>query len=388
MPAPWKPLPASLPPLHLYRHLLREVSYLPPAFRPTLAAMARDRYRRHRDDAPRTAAHLSRGRNALRSLRAANSGDQAIMAKLVAKGFGRSGPRRRELLSRFVKPQGPSDTKQLGKLLGEERATATATEADSKPATSPPLADDSPTGGRGKSKTKVKNGFYDKWDQEKLLQLLRSQQRQQAESRGATSWRVSPVKNANPDQFVPERNIWGHAPAENVVRAKRARWWRLSAEKLMPPLGSGEWQLLARLSKGAQEEPEWAVPERRTPGVSLDGADDGSAGWDWKAYASRPATIVERPRSLPHYRRTGQKDRGPYGGRECKPRLSARWFRRVYNRTWQVTPKMDQDAASLRYSFAWGGSGQWAVPPATEAQRDIFEGVDSKGRVTGGGSKG
>ncbi|KND89589.1 hypothetical protein TOPH_05605 [Tolypocladium ophioglossoides CBS 100239] len=368
MPAPTYPLPSSLPPLHLYRHLLRESSYLPPAFRPTIVLTIRDRFHRNCKHDTRAKAHLSRALSALRSLRAANSGDKKAMEGLISKGFARTGSRRRELMAQFVKPQGPNDSQALEALLdkaGEGKQPSDTTKGA--------------TSGAVQGSRKPQNVFFQKWDQPKLLQILQSQKQHQKDTKGTTSWPGTAVKGTDQDQFVPKLNIWGIPPVEGLVRAKRAHWWRRSADKIMPPLGRGEWDLLGRLSTGAQDGGEWAIPERRHSAKPLLSQDERSLpSLDWEGYATNPAAVVEKEQSRSRQRRSGRKDTGPYGGRERSQAVSSRWFRRAYNRTWQLTPSMSQDPNTLRYSFAWG-TAQSKLPAATKAQLEVFEGVDKRG---------
>lgn len=370
MPAPIYPLPASSSAVQLYRHLLRECSYLPPAFRAEIASIIQDRFHRHRKYDSRAKAHLTRAQTALRTLRAANSGEQSAMEGLISKGFGRSGSRRRELMAKFVIPQGPGDTVALEEAL--DAADRRSKDAGGS-VSSTQISDD--------SGAKVKRKFFDKWDQKKLLRLLSSQRQQQKDTKGMASWRGAAVKTIDPDQFIPKETIWGKPPGENLRQTKRAHWWRRSAEKIMPPLGRGEWEMLKQLSNGGQERGEWNVPERRTPAIPLTiPAEAGAqASWSWEDYATKPAAIVEKAKSLKQQRRTGQKDSSPYGVKDRDHKLSARWFQRAYSRAWQLTPTMSQDPNTLNYSFTWG-SVQSKLPPAAKHQLEIFEGVDQKGR--------
>lgn len=366
MPVPAYPLPQSLPPLHLYRHLLREASYLPPAFRATIDSTIRTRFHKSRKDGMHTKNRLAKAKSSLRTLRAANSGDKAAMQSLIMKGFGRIGNRRRELMTQLVKSQGPSDTQALESLIdgtGKQgsKAQSEADASQTKPARKP------------------KNAFFEKWDQPKLLKILESQRQHQRDTKGTTSWPGTSVKTINPNQFVPTTNIWGKTPAESLVRTKRAHWWRRSADKIMPPLGKGEWDLLRRLGSGAQADGEWIVPQRRQhASIEQTSPTDSTEGWNWLPYATTPAASVEQPKTLSRQRRTGQYDSGPYGGRPRGKEVSGRWFRRVYNRTWQLTPTMEQDPNTLEYSLAWGNATS-NLPTATQAHQDIFEGVDRRG---------
>ncbi|OTA01627.1 hypothetical protein A9Z42_0019350 [Trichoderma parareesei] len=366
MPAPAYPLPASPSPLQLYRHLLRECSYLPPVFRTEITSTIQDRFHRHRKNDPRAKAHLARARTALRTLRAANSGDKAAMEGLIFKGFGRSGSRRRELMAKFVIPQGPKDSSALEKAL-----VSSAGEGEGEEVAESAV----------KGATKLKKAFFEKWDQDKLLRILKSQRQQQRDTKGTASWPGNLVKTIDPDQFIPQQTIWGKPPCEALKQTKRAHWWRRNADKIMPPLGRGEWEVLRELTAGAQERSEWQIPARRPLATSPAATEDepARAQWNWKDYATKPAAIVEKPKALKQQRRTGQKDSGPYSVKDRDRELSKRWFQRAYSRTWQLTPTMTQDPNTLKYSFTWG-SIQPRVPPAAKHQLDIFEGVDERGR--------
>ncbi|OAA46107.1 hypothetical protein NOR_02860 [Metarhizium rileyi] len=366
MPAPAYPLPLSLPPLHLYRHLLREVTYLPPAFRAIIDSAIRARFQNGREDGMHTKDRLARAKSALRTLRAANSGDKTAMQSMITKGFGRTGNRRRELMALFVKPQGPNDTKSLENFI--DQTGNNNNQAQSSTGASQP-----------KRTRKPKNASFEKWDQPKLLKVLESQKQHQKSTKDTTSWPGTAVKVIDPDQFVPKTNIWGKPPAACLVRTKRAHWWRRSAEKLMPPLGNGEWDLLRRLSSGAQADGEWAVPQRRHY-ASTEATlwMESASGWNWESYATTPIAMIEKPRTMSRQRRTGRYDTGPYGGHQPNKRVSDRWFRRAYNRTWQLTPTMEQDPNTLQYSIAWGKAVS-NLPVAAKAQLEIFDNVDRKG---------
>jgi hypothetical protein len=273
-------------------------------------------------------------------------------------------------MAQFVISQGPKDSGAL------EEALDSADRGNEAAKSSTPSTQASQDSG-----VKIKRAFFDKWDQAKLLRILSSQRQQQRDTKGTASWPGTPVKTLDPDQFIPTETIWGKPPGENLKQTKRAHWWRRNVDKIMPPLGKGEWEMLKQLSNGDQERGEWMIPERRTPAKPLTAETEAAAqtNWSWKDYATKPAAIVEKPKSLKQQRRTGQKDSGPYGVKDRDRNLSPRWFQRAYNRAWQLTPTMAQDPNTLKYSFTWG-SVQSRLPSATKHQLDIFEGVDEKGR--------
>ncbi|KAF4952715.1 hypothetical protein FGADI_6605 [Fusarium gaditjirri] len=410
MPRPHSTIPTHLPPLHLYRHILRETSYLPPAIRPEVTHRIRTRFRSHRKYDRLQNKHRAAATNFLRRLRAANSGKQSLMADLIMDAFGRTGARRRSLLSDYTQPEPPSNSDALEALIQEVEAdekppeTAEPKEAELQNESSPPKPaetaiesqtstntseDTNETPGNGeetKPKTRlVRKGpkplqpaFYAKWDTEKLRNLLRSQRDLQRSSR--LSWPKHDIKTLNPDHAVPRQTTWGKPPPPNIYQAKRAHFWKRVSTKAMPPLGKDEWDLLGRLSNGAQQEDQWKVPERRSAAKPSRGAAAKSDAWDWEGYASRPAPQVRRQSPLSIYASVGRdKEKHPYQPRLNHKDFSPRWFKRVYQRVWQFTPKLDPNSKPDRPKFIWGALTKPAVLP-TKAQLAIFEGVDNKGK--------
>ncbi|KAJ6788811.1 hypothetical protein PWT90_02814 [Aphanocladium album] len=359
MPAPQPAAVAPQKGLSIYRQILRQCSYLPPAVRPTIQASIQTRFHQHRRHDPRAAKHWERAQRVLRMLTAANSGNRACMEGLISKAFGRAGIRRRQLLSEFVVPQGVSDSQALEALTSAETASA-----EKKPIGNP------------------KNRFFLKWDQSKLLRLLSAQRKHQGEAKSLVYLLGPAIKTVNPNVDVPKENIWGNAPSEAVVNAKTARWWRRSADKMQPPLGKGEWELLGRLSRGAQESGEWQIPPRRArvgavpeSTEELDGEREAAA---LMRYASHSVASVERKHSAKRIARTREQDPGPYGPSTPGRGLSSRWFRRAYQRAWLVTPKMEQDPRTLQYKFTFGEFA--SIRDATPQQQSIFYGVDAHGQ--------
>ncbi|KAL5605417.1 hypothetical protein FOVSG1_005564 [Fusarium oxysporum f. sp. vasinfectum] len=410
MPRPHSTIPAHLPPLHLYRHILRETSYLPPAIRPEVTHRIRTRFRSHRKYDHLQNKHRAAAANLLRRLRAANSGKQSRMADLMMDAFGRTGARRRSLLSDYIQPEPPSNSDDLEALIqrveADEKPPETAkpkgtelqnqssppkpaeTAIESQTSTNSPEDTNETPGNVEETKPKanlVRKGpnplqpaFYEKWNTEKLRKLLRSQRDAQRTSR--LSWPKTDIKSLNPDHAVPRQTIWGKPPPPNIYQAKRASFWKRISGKAMPPLGKDEWDLLGRLSSGAQQEDQWKVPERRPAAKPSRGATTKSDAWDWEGYASRPASQVERQSPLSVYALVGRDtEKHPYQPRFDHQEFSPRWFRRAYQRVWQFTPKMDPNSKPDRPNFIWGALTNPAVPP-TKAQLAIFEGVDSKGK--------
>lgn len=415
-----KSAPKNLDTLHLYRHLLRECTYLPPSFSGQITGMIRRDFHRFRDnsqDNRHLPARLGRARAALRAARGANNGDAAAMEKLVMKGFGRAGRRRKKLEQEFVLSGGAGgkDSSQLEKQLGSAAdggqvdggqvdggGEGYGHERDGM-ATNQDFAHDwhadaeQPNQGRRhytppKPPKQHAHGFLDRWNKDKLLALLRSQK--QAAEASVGFWGGGPhvIKGRSLDEskVLPPggTNIWGKPLHEALVRSKKAKFWKAQVAKMLPPLPGGEWELLERLSLEPQRKTEWKIPERRSPARPLTPAgeadDDGAETWDWAAYASKPVNHLEKPPRQRHQRRqAGQAALpGPYQGKSGTRTISDRRFRHMYRRAWAYSPRATQNPKTLATRYEWGATSD-KIPDGASApsrmQMEIFEGVDTNG---------
>jgi hypothetical protein len=360
----------DFPLLHLYRHILREVSYLPPAFSGSISRLVQSSFHRNAKSDNHIKKRTARARATLRTLRAANHGHRASMESLMNKGFARTGKRRRELISQLLVSQGPSDSKALSALL-EKQTTDDTSPRESK-------ASSSGADIAASSKKPVKHAFLDRWDREKLLRLLKSQQRQQKDSDSHLDWHNKALKGMNERTDVPVKTIWGKPPSERLVRTKTALWWKRTIGKLLPPLGKGEWDLLRQLSEGAQETSEWQIPPRRTPARPILGSElksDENAEWKWQEYARHPVAFIETPQSVREQQVDGSSEKTPYLGRARKQQITERWFRRAYNRIWRTTPHVVQNPNTLKEDIHWGSPITRPIV-ASGRQLEIFEGIE------------
>ncbi|KAF5666524.1 hypothetical protein FHETE_6199 [Fusarium heterosporum] len=413
MPRPHAIIPRFLPPLSLYRHILRETSYLPPAIRPEVTAQIRTRFRAHRKNENLRQKHYGMATKTLRHLRAANSGESHRMESLMMKAFGRTGAKRRSLLSNYVKLENsqepaklknPSNSNALETLIKEVEVGAKSRKTNAaKPARatlkvdSPPNEQDTKDSNSRPSdkneatpnSTKARRGpkplqpaFYHKWDTDKLGVHLAAQR--QFQDSTSISWPKNTIKSLKPDKNVLEKNIWGQPTTENVIQAKRARFWKRAATKIMPPVDNEQWELLSRLSKGAQEEQEqWRVPARRPAAkvVLSEESKPSTLDWNWESYATHPTNRIERKSQHTAYSFVGMdREKHPYQSRIEHKELTPRWFRRAYQRVWQYTPRVAPASTSKTKNTYEFGTLPIATVPASKAQLEIFEGVGKEGR--------
>ncbi|KAF7551379.1 hypothetical protein G7Z17_g5065 [Cylindrodendrum hubeiense] len=375
MPRPNNSISGFLKPLHVYRHILRECTYLPPTWRSPIISTIRDRYRKYQKNDDRQQKHRARAYKLLSTLRSANDGHRLAMQNFMRMAFGRIGIRRRRLMKSFVLPEdGPNNSEALEALLD----AADNVEAKAKPNDRNPPSSQLKGTTASPTDKRPKHAFHLNWDKPKLLKFIASQRTM--ESTYPLILLAGEIRNVDEDQFVPAATIWGKPPAENLVNSKKGMWWQRAAAKMMVPLKKNEWDLLGRLSAGAQETDEgWMVPERRAPAKPVrKERDSGALDWDWEGYASYCVNQVEREKASKRSRRTGQEDTGPYQAQLSRRELTPRWYRRAYTRIWQITPVMEQDPRTLKPNFSWG-TAKSSLRPARKSQLDVFEGVSNRG---------
>lgn len=361
----------SLPPptLHIYRHLLREASYLPPICRPFIVGRIRSRFDKHRNDDPHTPdtkRRIHRARHDVRYLWAANNGLLTNMRRILLLVFGRTGKRRSELIHDFVRKEPPSDSEELERALAREREARTYKARD------------------GTRKERAPD-WLDKWDTDKIRTFATSQ--------GRTDQAASPrpqikAKQVDPVQRLPETNIWGRPLAASLARSKLRTEYKALVNRILPPVAKSEWDLLRALAKGEADRGLWEMPPRRPRAVLPDG-DHGDGGndkeWDWQAYATEPVRSIERGRSRSQRARTGEEVDGPYkqGTPKGLHRYTPRLWRRLFAKIWEMTPVIEEKPGqSGKPHIVWGQTAKDA-PVAAAAHAVFFEGAPDIGTTSG-----
>lgn len=331
---------------HLYRHLLREASYLPPACRPYITSRIQAEFANHRHDAaPKRS--LQRANHELRFLRAANLGDLTRMRRVLMLAFGRAGRRRRQLVEDLRRKEPPADSAQLEGRLRE----------------SPPSR---------------RRDWLDKWDTDKMLAFTKSQ--------ACQTLRLSPRPTIStgraqldPNAAVPAVNAWGTPPGPRFARAKIRQWWKATVNRILPPVEKGEWELLRALATGAAGR-EWDAPPKRAAKTG----PEGEAPWQWASYLTAPVRAVERPRSRSLKALYGFEgcDGSAVDGRATHiSTYTRRSWQRLYAQIFRLTSTMEErPQRGSRWHIEWGTI---PIQPSTPSSihREFFEGVDTKGRV-------
>jgi hypothetical protein len=218
--------------------------------------------------------------------------------------------------------------------------------------------------------------WLDKWDTDKLMELLKAQSLAKIE-RGEARVRAQKL---DPRRDVPEKNAWGRPCPPKVERTKIKKWWKQMADKVLPPLPQGEWEVLEALATGRAKSD---VSRRRPMAKSMSREEPVvDKSWEMERYLLEPTRLVDRKSSRKQVLRTGipqQNDEFDHAAGPIPSRtLPARTMRRIYLRTWQESPLMaPRPGVPGKWDVRYGCLQENHEPVG--AQTTIFEGVNAKG---------
>ncbi|KAI9833923.1 MAG: hypothetical protein M1819_003432 [Sarea resinae] len=218
--------PQRRDPKHLYRHLLREVSYLPDsASRTYFHEYVRSRFRKTANEPSLPHDHvqgqIQKARKGLSVLKRANAGALKPFTKVLLHTYGRAGKRRQQMLRQLLRPDTPdipSDEDELKAL-----------------------------------RQRVANG-EDLGLSSKFVAIMRSLHKNPSIQMPRPSIRMTEPR-------LPELNSW-HRPLpqkrkKNLVKA----WFATTMDRMMPPLSEEEYNRLRELAYGQRR---WeGQPKRR-----------------------------------------------------------------------------------------------------------------------------
>lgn len=225
-------------PVHIYRALLRECTYLPdPNSQTFIKGWVSDSFRRYLPRDPikkvckpisitpqRASTVLRRGRHLMHILRRANEGYTEPFEKVLRWTYARTGKRKRVMIA---------------KLTGDEEPTNEFQESDHE--------------------APIK--FSRDWKPSPtIMALLRSQHRHQEHM----VWQGPKVK---PDNRIPAANLWGNPMPECRIRNNQKKWLAKHLNLLQPPLPDEEYKHIKVVARG--EKKLSPIPRRPTADVHV-----------------------------------------------------------------------------------------------------------------------
>ncbi|KAI1173262.1 hypothetical protein F4777DRAFT_589993 [Nemania sp. FL0916] len=359
-------IPHPTTPLHLYRHLLRESTYLPALCRPWIASRIQQRFRDRRWTKPADA-HVKEAHSSLRYMRSANSGHVKRLERLCFMATGRVGKRRRILATTQLSHRPPADTDGL-----EQSRIEAAMVRPEPPKSSGKTAISA-------IPASLKFDWLDNWSVDMLEALSRSQLSQQA-----TDWPKAMRRALDTRKITEGKNCFGRPYSPRLKRNKFKKYYVSVLRQILPPLPQGEWDHLASLVQGDANVDELTIPCRRPVAQPVRKPRNGKAAdhWDWSRHALTPARVIERPSNRQQKSLSGEEDHDPRGhGTPLGIRfISPRKLQRIYCRIWTMSPTMKQDPRSQKWSVTWGKDDR-KISPASASDMMFFEGVTDQGKI-------
>ena len=311
-------------PVHLYRSLLRECTYLPDArARSYIKDYVISRFRRHvpRAEGPKCRPEiplqkqlslLAEGRKFQSSLRRANEGYVRPLEKVLRLAYGRVGRRRRELISKLMTPE----TRQEQTTEGQK-----ATEK-----------------------------FTRGWKPPGVMEaLMRSQARHQPYLD-----RVGTTLKLKPKLEVAETTIWGKPMPKSRVKNATKRWYARNAAIVLPPLPESEWMEVKQLATGLKK---WSPVKPRRP----------------LGYSSADSDIHESGQVLLEGPKPGKRFKPYVNGRPHK--ITARFMRRQMARVvLKHTPLTEMSESKQGIAVRWeeGRSSRHRVAAPNPVQARVL----------------
>ncbi|KAI1299567.1 hypothetical protein F5Y03DRAFT_248376 [Xylaria venustula] len=363
-------IPHPQTPLHFYRHLLREATYLPTLCRPWIISHIQRRFRDCRHKKPE-ALYVDQANTTLRYLRSANAGNIKRLERLCCMATGRVGKRRRILAASHLSQPPPADTAELEKTRIDK--TRASSPSNGTPGAAGPTAVASAAAAPGK------HDWLENWSLDMIFALARSQVSQQARD-----WPQNMRRSLNTNSITTGTNCFGRPFRPKLVRNKLKRHWAGILKQLLPPLPKGEWDHLASLVLGETSADELKIPSRRPVARhnEVESLNPMSQQWDWSRHVLKPARVVERGSSRRQKAVTGQEDQDPRGhGNPIGVKvIGPRTLQRLYGRIWNMSPVIQKNPGKQKPSISWGGNERRISPPSA---RDLvfFQGVAKDGTV-------
>ncbi|KAI0376310.1 hypothetical protein F5Y04DRAFT_213455 [Hypomontagnella monticulosa] len=331
--------------LHLYRHILREATYLPPLCQPYITQRIKTRFRDclHKPD-PKP--YIKDAHHSLRYLRSANAGHVERLVRLCFMATGRVGKRRRVLAKSEL----------------SSRPALNSAELDEK--TRP-----------DNDKQKRPPDWLDNWSIEKVTAIAQSQ----SQISGA-NWPFSMRRSINPARVIPTENCFGRPLSKKLARNKLKRHWISVLRRLLPPLPAGEWDQLGAMARGEADAQHYKMPTRRPVAQSHSTSLDTKEP-KWADFVTKPVRSIERGNSRKMKSLSGCEDEDPRGhGRPIGLRvLGRRKLRRaVYGRAWEASPMLTENPKFGKWSVVWGNS-EPVIPRPSEKDMRFFRDTDAAG---------
>lgn len=316
-------------PRHVYRALLRAISYLPDSTaRAYLGGHVKGRFASHAKATPPaqiTKNRLRTAEKATRCLERAGRGDIDELEKVLDFAYGRRGARRRLLLRGLLQQEPPKDDVALAEIISARSLQA----GKKQPAQ---IEQMKPT--------------------PKFTAFLKSQIQNFPNTTRLSKSRVRTMTAP-----IPKTNIWGRPMPLRRQRSIRQRWWAETLGKVYPPIPMNEFNHLRDLVQSVHSiEP--LIP-RRKPQKPRN-VDPEEAFQEQNRMVLQYLMDPARAKGIMSFDPdrglvVGEEDNAGNGrGSFVQPHNYRRTMRRLYNRLWSTTSTMYNDASTGEWVVNWG----------------------------------
>jgi hypothetical protein len=319
--------------LHIYRRLLRAITYLPDLqARSYVHNHVVERFRRHRTFGPEriTSNRVKKARQQASCLERAASGNLDDLKKVLLQTYGRTGGRRRELIKDLLRPDEsvlPKDDAALKELIENP---------NSQQPTNQKLSP-------------------------KVTAFLESQKRNHPRES---------VKSRIRNFEIPKTTIWDRPPVQKLRDSLWHKWWATTLDRLLPPIPQHEWDRLRDLALGKM--PLDGFPKRRSGPVAEKDDRLTVVGYLQQRLGNEAAQINGATFDLERGLKIQANTR-----EESVPPIRTR--RRLYALIWSLTPTMSLDEATKKWNITWGSGksilGARTLTQPSARDMELFEGM-------------
>jgi hypothetical protein len=321
--------------LHIYRRLLRAITYLPDSHaRIYIHNEVVERFKRHRKYSPYhiNSNRVKKARQHAGCLERAGHGSFDDLKKVLLRTYGRAGGRRRELVKDLLRSDEtvlPKDDAALKELIETSNSEQPVNqELDPK-----------------------------------VAAFIESQKRNHPRES---------VKSKIRNIDIPKETIWDRPPVQKLKDSLWRKWWATTLDRMLPPVPKHEWDHLRDLALGKRSLDEF--PQRRSrPIEEKAGEGDVALKYLQKRLTNEAAevdgAIFDLKQGLKIQTKTQEDDLPP-----------ARSRRRLYALIWSLTPTMSLDEATKTWNITWGSGksilGAGNLTQASARDMELFEGMD------------
>lgn len=311
-------------PVHIYRALLRECTYLPdPNTRSFIKGWVRDSFRRYlpRDPAgsqckpvivtpERGNTVFRKARHLVYTLRRANEGYPTSFEKVLRWTYARTGKRRRSLMTNLTNQEpNRSELEESG--------------------------------------TEQPKKFGTGWQAPSTVRALLQQQNQH---QSYLPWQRGKIRARGPT--IAATNLWGKPMPECRMRNKQREWYAKHLNMLLLPLPEEEYKQIKAYATGEQK----LQPQQRRPAASVSVHPSSNHDDGYESVVCEPG-MSDRVKERPH---------------QLTPRFMQRHMQRLLVHVPYTQASINKPDMPLAVKWDRAYRGKWKIDEMNDTQADVL----------------